>query len=153
VEIADPIAPRGEPVGLDRGVAVPIMISGGATLYVPPPTKRRKLRERRLHKAISRRKRGSNNRRRTVRALGRHKAKEARRRRDALHKATTHLAKNHSLIVIEALRVKNMTASAAGTIENPGVNVAQKAGLNRAILSVGWGIIAKMLGYTCTWYG
>jgi putative transposase len=95
----------------------------------------------------------SNNRRKAVRALGRHKAKEARRRRDALNKATTHLAKNHSLIVIEDLRVKNMTASAAGTIEDPGVNVAQKSGLNRAILSVGWGMMAVMLGYKCIWYG
>jgi putative transposase len=106
-----------------------------------------------LRKALSRRKRGSNNRRKAVRALGRHEAKEARRRRDALHKATTHLAKNHSQIVIEDLCVKNMTASAAGTVEQPGINVAQKSGLNRAILSVGWGMMAVMLGYKGAWYG
>ena len=69
------------------------------------------------------------------------------------HKATTHLAKNHSQIVIEDLHVKNMTASAAGTVEEPGVNVLQKSGLNRAILSVGWGIMAVMLGYKSVWYG
>lgn len=153
VEIANPAAPPGEPVGVDRGVAVPLMVSDGSMPHVPLPTERQRLRERRLHHSISRRKRGSNNRRKAVRALGRHKAKEARRRRDALNKATTHLAKNHSLIVIEDLRVKNMTASAAGTVEDPGVNVAQKSGLNRAILSVGWGITAVMLGYKCIWYG
>ena len=153
VEIAEPVQPFGEAVGLDRGVAVPIMVSNGTTPHVPLPTERQRLRERRLHKAISRRKRGSRNRRKAVRALGRHKAKEARRRRDALNKATTHLAKNHSLIVIEDLRVKNMTASAAGTAEDPGVNVAQKSGLNRAVLSVGWGIAAVMLDYKCIWYG
>lgn len=153
VDVAAPASPLGEAVGLDRGVAVPIMASDGTTPHVPPPTERQRLRERRLHKAISRRKRGTNNRRKAIRALGRHKAKEARRRRDALHKATTHLAKNHSQIVIEDLRVKNMTASAAGTVEEPGVNVAQKSGLNRAILSVGWGTMAVMLGYKCVWYG
>jgi putative transposase len=153
IEVARPAQPFGEAVGVDRGVAVPIMVSDGTTPHVPLPTERQRIRERRLHKAISRRKRGSNNRRKAVRALGRHKAKEARRRRDALHKATTHLAKNHSLIVIEDLRVKNMTASAAGTIEEPGVNVAQKSGLNRAILSVGWGASAVMLGYKTIWYG
>ena len=153
VEIADPIAPLGEPIGLDRGVAVPIMVSDGSTPLVPLPTERQKVRERRLRQSVSGCKRGSNNRRKAVRALARHKAKEARRRRDALHKATTHLAKNHGLIVIEDLRVKNMTASAAGTVDDPGVNVAQKSGLNRVILSVGWGTMVVMLGYKCIWYG
>ena len=153
VDVAAPTTPFGEAVGVDRGVAVPIMVSDGTTPHVPLPTERQRLRERRLHKAISRRHRGSNNRSKAVRALGRHKAKEARRRRDALHKATTHLAKNHSLIVIEDLRVKSMTTSAAGTVEEPGVNVAQKSGLNRAILSVGWGASAVMLGYKTAWYG
>lgn len=153
VDVAVPLSPLGDAVGLDRGVAVPIMVSDGTVPYVPLPTKRQRLRERRLHKALSRRKRGSNNRRKAVRALARHKAKEARRRRDALHKATTHLAKNHSRIVIEDLCVQNMTASAAGTIEEPGINVAQKAGLNRAILSLGWSTMAVMLGYKSVWYG
>jgi len=153
VEVSEPIAPLGEPVGVDRGVAVPLAISDGSAPYVPLPTERQKLRERRMKKAVSRCKKNSNNRKRAVRALGRHKAKEARRRRDALHKATTHLANNHGIVVIEDLRIKNMTASAKGTIEQPGVNVAQKSGLNRAILSVGWGIAAVMLRYKCAWNG
>ena len=32
-----------------------------------------------------------------------------------------------------------MTASAAGTVEEPGHNVGQKSGLNRAILDQAWG--------------
>lgn len=153
VDVAIPVSPLGEAVGVDRGVTVPIMVSDGTVPYVPLPTGRQRLRERRLHKAVSRRKRGSNNRRKAVRALGRHTAKEARRRRDALHKATTHLAKNHSQIVIEELCVRNMTASAGGTVAEPGINVTQKSGLNRAILSVGWGTMAVMLGYKGVWYG
>ena len=39
---------------------------------------------------------------------------------------------------VEDLKVKNMTASAKGTVENPGKNVKQKSGLNRAILRVGF---------------
>ena len=31
--------------------------------------------------------------------------------------------------------------------------MAQKSGLNRAILSVGWGSMAVMLGYKGVWYG
>ena len=40
-----------------------------------------------------------------------------------------------------------MTRSARGTIAEPGRNVRQKAGLNRAILASGWGIFARRLEY------
>ncbi|MEV0203214.1 hypothetical protein [Nonomuraea sp. NPDC050691] len=43
------------------------------------------------------------------------------------------------MIVHEDLRITGMTRSASGTIERPGRNVAQKAGLNRGILDAGWG--------------
>lgn len=149
-----PIAtPQGEAIGVDRGVAVALFQSDGVKPYVPVTTERGMERTKRLQQAISRRKKGSANRRKAVRLLGRRKSGEARRRRDALHKASTNLAKNHSLIGIEDLRVKNMTASAAGTSTVPGKNVAQKSGLNRAILDRGWGIYAGMLGYKTRWYG
>ncbi|MFU8855347.1 hypothetical protein ACNAW0_30955, partial [Micromonospora sp. SL1-18] len=38
-----------------------------------------------------------------------------------------------------------MTATAKGTIAEPGVNVRQKAGLNRAILDKGWGLFETAL--------
>lgn len=40
-----------------------------------------------------------------------------------------------------------MTKSAKGTIEEPGKNVKQKSGLNRAILSEGWSLFFKCLEY------
>ena len=40
--------------------------------------------------------------------------------------------------MLEALRVDAMTASAGGTVEQPGTNVAAKRGLNRSILDAGW---------------
>ena len=46
-----------------------------------------------------------------------------------------------------------MTASASGTIENPGKNVAQKAGLNRAMLDVAFGTFRTQLEYKAAWYG
>ena len=48
---------------------------------------------------------------------------------------------------MEKLRVRNMTASAKGTIEEPGKNVAQKSGLNRSILDQGWRMFATFLAY------
>ena len=38
-----------------------------------------------------------------------------------------------------------MTASAKGTLEEPGKNVRQKSGLNAAILDQGWGILFGLL--------
>jgi putative transposase len=74
-------------------------------------------------------------------------------RHDFLHKTTTDLAKNHGLVVLEDLKVKNMTASASGTVEEPGKMVAQKSGLNRAILRHGWRFFRQYLAYKCAWYG
>jgi putative transposase len=48
-------------------------------------------------------------------------------------------------IALEDLRVAAMTASAAGTVEDPGRNVAAKAGLNRSILDAGWGQFTSIL--------
>jgi putative transposase len=40
-----------------------------------------------------------------------------------------------------------MTRSAAGSVEDTGTHVAQKRGLNRAILDAGWGELARMIRY------
>ena len=46
-----------------------------------------------------------------------------------------------------------MSRSAAGTKENPGKRVGQKAGLNRSILDQGWGIFRQPLEYKLEWNG
>lgn len=55
-------------------------------------------------------------------------------RRDYLHKATTTISNNHAMIVIEELKVSNMSKSAKGTSERHGQKVRAKSDLNRAIL-------------------
>ena len=52
--------------------------------------------------------------------------------------------------MVEALRPKAMTASARGTAERQGRNVAAKAGLNREIQATGWGALRRMLEYKAT---
>jgi putative transposase len=78
---------------------------------------------------------------------------QARRRLDFTHKLTTDLAKNHGYVGAEDLWVKDMTASAEGTVENPGTNVAATAGLNRAILDNTPGERGRRLDYKYSWYG
>lgn len=72
------------------------------------------------------------------------------RRRQTLRST---LAKNYHVVILEDLKVQAMTASAKGTEADPGQNVAQKAGLNRAILDVGWGEIERQLTYKLAWRG
>ena len=59
-------------------------------------------------------------------------------RQDFNRKTAHALAQEYGCVYVEDLKVKNMTASAKGTVENPGKNVKQKSGLNRAILRTGF---------------
>jgi putative transposase len=75
------------------------------------------------------------------------------RRTDFAAWTANRLTKNHSLVVVENLKVGNMTRSAKGTIEQPGRNVRQKAGLNRAILAKGWGAFIVKLEHVARYHG
>ena len=70
-----------------------------------------------------------------------------------MHKASTAIAKNHGIVGVEDLKIKNMIKSARGTKENPGHNVRAKSGLNRAILNQGWGMFKEMLEYKLNYSG
>lgn len=74
-------------------------------------------------------------------------------RRDLLQKAASRLCQNHAVLYREDLKIRNMTASAKGTIEEPGKNVKQKSGLNRAILDQGWGMFFSLLDAKMTELG
>ena len=62
-------------------------------------------------------------------------------------------SQNHAMVCIEDLQVRNMSASAAGTIEAPGTNVRAKSGLNKAILDQGWFKFRRQLDYKTAWSG
>lgn len=104
-------------------------------------------------KTFARRRKGSKNKAKAGRRIARLQARQERRRRDAAHRITTTIAKNHGVIVIEDLDVSGMTASAKGTSERPGTNVRQKAGLNRSMLDVAPGEFWRMLEYKALWNG
>ena len=57
------------------------------------------------------------------------------------------------MIVVEDLKVANMSKSAKGTIENKGKNVKAKSGLNKSILDQGWSMLVKILEYKQQWRG
>jgi len=140
--IPEPIAAPGnfEIVGVDRGVAVTLAYSDGTMLHAPQPAGVKTAAQ-----ALSRCKRGSNRRRKVRARVAAVHARNADRRKDFIEKASTDLARRYDLIRVEDLRIANMTRSAKGTIEQPGRNVRQKAGLNRSIMAGGWGLFVARL--------
>jgi putative transposase len=54
---------------------------------------------------------------------------------------------------VEDLQVRNLSKSAAGTIEKPGRNVRAKSGLNKSILDQGWFEFRRQLDYKLGWQG
>lgn len=57
-------------------------------------------------------------------------------RRDFMLKTAHTIAQNYGWVAMEDLKLKNMTKSAKGTVEEPGKNVRQKTGLNRSLARV-----------------
>lgn len=143
----DKPAATGAPIGIDRGVTVFAALSTGQLIAPANVGRGAGKALARAQRSMARKVKGSNNRRRARLRVARQHQRVANARKDFLHKITTTIAKNHRVVVIEALKVQNMTRSAAGTVENPGRNVRQKAGLNRSILDQGWGQFRTLLAY------
>jgi putative transposase len=143
----------GAPIGLDMGICHAVTDSDGRHHEILTETPKEQRKIKRLSKAVSKKKKGSKNRAKAQKRLNKARRRIRRRVRNATHNLTAAMAKNHGLVAVEDLNVKEMTASAAGTVEAPGKNVGQKRGLNREILARGWGEIRRQLEYKCMWYG
>ena len=153
VEAADPGTHPGPAVGIDRGVTVAFADSTGRTVENPRFLASQARRLARAQRETARKKKGSKNRAKAQMKVAKLHRKVRRQRDHFLHVESSRYAKNHGVIVIEKLNVQGMTRSAAGTVEEPGVNVAQKRGLNRAILDVGWSRFAGFCRYKAAWSG
>jgi putative transposase len=135
----------GEVVGMDRGVAISVMLSTGEMLTCPKLSVGQQRRLKLVERRFARAKRGSNRRTKAKLAIARLRAREADARKDWTEKLSTDLARRFDVIRVENLRVQDMTRSAKGTIQNPGRGVRPKAGLNRQILASGWRILVERL--------
>ena len=152
-EVDMPLPVTTSAVGIDVGVARFATLSDGSFIA---PRNRFKPHEEALRKAqqaMSRKVKFSRNWIKAKAKVQRLQARIANVRRDFLHQTSTTISQNHALVIIEDLKVSNMTASAAGTLEQPGKRVRQKAGLNKAILDQGWGTFRRQLDYKLAWNG
>ncbi|MHB8703181.1 MAG: RNA-guided endonuclease InsQ/TnpB family protein [Candidatus Tyrphobacter sp.] len=152
-EVETPRHPSNAVVGIDLGVKVFAALSTGETIAGPNAFAKLSRRLAHLQRELARRERFSKSWRTTKANISRLYARIANVRADAINKHSTKISKNHAVVIVEDLRIGNMTKSAKGTRENPGKNVAQKSGLNRRILDQGWGAFARMLDYKLAWQG
>lgn len=147
-------APNGKPpVGVDRGVTVAVATSSGWMRDREFVTPGEAVRLKRLQQQLARQRKGSNRRAATRAKLTKLNARIRARRTDFLAWTANRLTRDHGLVVVEDLNIRNMTASAKGTLAEPGRNVAAKAGLNRAILAKGWGGLLTALEHKARYNG
>jgi putative transposase len=140
-----PLPPTGRSVGIDLGVARFLTTSDGEVVANPRFLDAAQRRLADLQRRKERTRPGSGNRRRTRQALVKEWRRVRNRRRDFHHKTARELIGTCDILALEDLRVAAMTATASGTIEHPGRNVAAKAGLNRSILDAGWSQFTRIL--------
>jgi putative transposase len=125
-------------VGVDRGVAAAVATSDGELFDQVFATPGEQRRIRRLQQRLARQDKQSR-RRKSVRAkLNALHSRIKARRNDFAARIACVLATGNAVVAVEDLQVKSMTRSATGTVADPGRNVRQKSGLNRAILDKGW---------------
>ena len=150
----EPPVPQGtSAIGIDVGLTRFATFSDRTFLAPLNSVRRYETRLRKAQQKMSHKSRFSHNwKKAKARIQGIH-TRIANARRDFLHKATTTISKNHALVCIEDLHVKNLSASAAGTVESPGKQVRAKAGLNKAILDQGWFEFRRQLEYKLAWNG
>lgn len=152
-EVSTPAHPSASMVGLDAGVAKLATLSDGTVFGPVNSFQKNQKTLARLQRQLSRKVKFSNNWQKQKRKIQRLHSCIANIRRDYLHKVTTAVSKNHAMIVIEDLKVSNMSKSAAGTVSQPGRNVRAKSGLNRSILDQGWYEMRRQLEYKQLWRG
>jgi len=137
-------------IGIDLGCKEAATLSTGEKISKPDFLKGGQLKVKAASKNLRRKR--SPNRNKRVKASRRWKKerlkvsklqrKVTRQREDWLHKTTSKIVSGNSLIAGEQLNVKAMTSKA-----KKGKRKKQKAGLNRSILEVGFGIIGDLLAY------
>ena len=143
----------GNDIGIDMGIVRFATLSNGQYFNPVNAFKTLKGRLAKLQRQLKRKTKGSNNWKKLVAKISKLHHRIANIRKNFLHQISNTISKNHATVYVEDLKVGNMSKSAKGTVENPGKNIRQKAGLNRAILDQAWYEFRRQLEYKLRWRG
>jgi putative transposase len=132
------LPPTNKSIGLDAGVTSLLSTSDGEKITNPKHFNRLYHKLKVAQKELSRKTKGSNNRHKARLKVAKIHAKIKDLRTDFLHKLTTRLVRENSLIAIEDLTIRNMVRNRK---------------LARSISDAAWGELFRQLEYKCEWYG
>jgi putative transposase len=150
-------------IGLDRGVALPLMSSDHQEFdfsQIQSVRLEKQIRnKKRWQRRMARRTKGSSGYLKAKQRVARYSRYGADVRRDVAHKTSYALAQNpqSKLYVFEALKIKSMTKKAKPKQDETGKWIKNgaraKSGLNRSILASTWGQTKVYLSYKARRFG
>ena len=140
-------------VGLDWGVARFYTLSDGEYQDQLQPLKKFMPKLAKLQRRLARKKKFSSNWKKAKAKITKLHRKIANIRKDLVHKSSNDISKNHAVVFVEDLQVKNMSGSAKGRKAKPGKRVRQKSGLNRSILDASPFELRRQLEDKTQWNG
>lgn len=133
VEVESVLLPKtGRTVGIDVGVSAFVATSDGLLVQSPQTYRKAEKSLKTLQREVSRRKKGSNRRRKSVQKLASVHEKIANQRKDIAHKTARYLVNNYDLIAHEDLQIKN---------------IVKNHHLAKSIQDSGWGMFFDILAY------